>query len=155
VGGFRIEDHGGLLMYWVRAILLFTITIVGLNAAVVVVNREVTDTNISEERVRDFLLGRSTSWSSGDPVVIILCTDKSGELAVSEVTGRSVSLLQRAWKRLVFSGTGAMPLQADSVAAALIMVAKHPGAMVILSEEVVADRCRIIPLLSEKTLTSQ
>ena len=142
-------------MYWIRTILLFTITIVGLNAAVVVVNREVTDTSISEEQVRDFLLGRSTSWSSGEAVIIILCTDKSGEQAVSKVTGRSVSLLQRAWKRLVFSGTGAMPLQADSVAAALIMVAKHPGAMVILSEEVVADRCRTIPLVPEKALTSQ
>jgi hypothetical protein len=34
-------------------------------------------------------------------------------------------------------------------------VAKHPGAMVILSEEVVTDNCRIIPLLSEKTPASQ
>ena len=139
-------------MSWLRAILLFTMTIVGLNAAVVVVNREIGDIAISEERVRDFLLGRSTSWSSGDPVIIVLCTDKSGEQAVSEVTGRSVSLLLRAWKRLVFSGTGAMPLQADSVAAALSLVAKHPGAMVILSEEVVADRCRVITLMPEKNV---
>ena len=137
-------------MYWIRTIGLFALTIVGLNAAVVVVNREVTDPNITEERIRDFLLGRSTSWSSGEPVVIILCTDKSGEQAVSEVTGRSVSMLQRAWKRLVFSGTGAMPLQADSVAAALPLVAKHPGAMVILNEAPIADRCRIVSLVPEK-----
>lgn len=142
-------------MNWIRTILLIAMTAVGLNAAVVVVNREVTDANITEERVRDFLLGRSTSWSSGDPVVIIFCTDIGGEKAVSEVTGRSVSLLQRAWKRLVFSGTGAMPLQADSVAAALIMVAKHPGAMVILSEAPIADGCRIIPLSPVKKPTSE
>ncbi len=142
-------------MNWIRAIWLFAMTAACLNAAVVVVNREVTDANITEERVRDFLLGRSTSWSSGDPVVIILCTDIGGENAVSEVTGRSVSLLQRAWKRLVFSGTGAMPLQAESVAAALIMVAKHPGAMVILNEAPITDGCRIIPLSPTKMPISE
>ena len=130
--------------------LLFAMTAVGLNAAVVVVNREVTDANITEERVRDFLLGRSTSWSSGDPVVIVLCTDIAGEEAVKEVTGRSVNLLQRGWKRLVFSGTGAMPLQEDSVAAALILVAKHSGAMVILNEAPITDHCRIISLTPVK-----
>ena len=61
------------------ASFLLAMTVVALNAAVVVVNREVTDENITEERVRDFLLERSTSWSSGDPVVIILCTDTGGE----------------------------------------------------------------------------
>jgi hypothetical protein len=142
-------------MNWIRTILLISMTIMSMNAAVVVVNREVTDANITEERVRDFLLGRSTSWSSGDPVVIILCTDIPGEKAVSAVTGRSVNLLQRAWKRLVFSGTGAMPLQAETVATALNLVAKHPGAMVILNEAPIADGCRIIPLSPVKTPKNQ
>lgn len=133
-------------MYLVRAILLFFATIAGINAAVVVVNFDVADTKITEERVRDVLLGRSTSWNSGDPIIIVLCTAAAGEQAVVDLTGRSVSLLQRGWKRLVFSGTGAMPLQADSVSVALNLVAKHPGAMVILNEVPITNRCRIIPL---------
>jgi hypothetical protein len=140
-------------MYWIRLHLLLVMTIVCLNAAVVVVNPGVTDATITEERVRDFLLGRSTSWGSGDPVVIILCTEKTGETAVLDVTGRSVNMLQRGWKRLVFSGTGAMPLQADSTAVALNMVAKHPGAMVVLNEAPNAECCRIIPC-TPKTLTA-
>jgi hypothetical protein len=133
-------------MYWVRIIWLFVMTVIALNAAVVVVNIDVADTKISEERVRDFLLGRSTSWNSGDPVILVLCTDSAGEKAVSDLTGRSVSLLLRGWKRLVFSGTGAMPLQAESVSAALSLVAKYPGAITILNEAPMTDRCRIIPL---------
>jgi hypothetical protein len=140
-------------MYLIRSILLIVMTIVSLNAAVVVVNPDVADATITEERVRDLLLGRSVSWSSGNPVVLVLCSEKSGEDAMLEITGRSVNMLQRGWKRLVFSGTGAMPLQADSVAAALIMVAKHPGAMVVLSEAPMTDRCRIIPYIP-RTLTS-
>ncbi len=130
----------------IRVICLYVTTAVALNAAVAVVNAEVVDPKITEERVRDFLLGRSTSWSSGDPVIIVLCTDSSGEQAVSDLTGRSVGLLMKGWKRLVFSGAGAMPLQAESVSAALSLVAKHPGAITILNEAPVHDRCRIIPL---------
>jgi hypothetical protein len=133
-------------MYLVRAIMLFVATIAGLSAAVVVVNVDVADTNFTKERVRDVLLGRSTSWNSGDPIVIVLCSAAAGEQAVSDLTGRSVSLLLRGWKRLVFSGTGAMPIQTDSVSAAIDLVAKHPGAMAILSEVPITDRCRIIPL---------
>jgi hypothetical protein len=133
-------------MYWVRIIWLLVMTTVALHAAVAVVNMDVADTKITKERVRDFLLGRSTSWMSGDPVIIVLCTDHAGEKAVSDLTGRSVSVLLRGWKRLVFSGTGAMPLQAESVSAALSLVAKHPGAITILNEAPITDHCRIIPL---------
>lgn len=133
-------------MYGVRIISLLVMTVAALHAAVAVVNIDVADTKITDDRVRDFLLGRSTSWLSGDPVILVLCTDSAGERAVADLTGRSVSLLLRGWKRLVFSGTGAMPLQADSVSAALSLVAKHPGAITILNEAPITDHCRIIPL---------
>ncbi len=59
-------------------------------------------------------------------------------------------MLLRAWKRLVFSGMGAMPLSASSHADALGLVAKIPGAMVLLDQAPADPRWRVIPIVIAK-----
>jgi len=133
-------------MRWlVVALLMFSM--VRLDAAVVVINAEHPLETISIDRVRDLLLGRVTTWESGQSVVIVLCTDDAGESAVTGICGRSVGMLQRGWKRLVFSGTGAMPLVVASRQAAYEAVARQPGAVVVLTQAAdVTPGCRVIPI---------
>ncbi|MBA3700964.1 MAG: hypothetical protein H0W78_19110 [Planctomycetes bacterium] len=119
-----------------------------LEAVVAVVNEQVKAGDLTVERVRDMLLGRVTTWPSGHAVVIVLCTAESGEQAVNRICSRSVSLLQRGWKRLVFSGTGAMPLVADTQSAAVELVARTPGAITVLSEPPSPSAAQVIPLTS-------
>lgn len=116
------------------AAILLALLALRLDAAVAVVNEKLPAGDLTTARVRDMLLGRVTTWSSGNAVVIVLCTTDSGERGVMEVSARSVSLLQRGWKRLVFSGTGAMPLVADTPQAACEIVQRTPGAILVLAE---------------------
>ncbi len=126
-------------------ILLSGVTL-DLEAVVAVVHRQEAVGELTTERVRDLLLGRVTTWSSGQAVVIVLCTDAEGEAAVQAITGRTVGLLQRGWKRLVFSGTGAMPLVVASLPAALEAVARHPGAIAVMVTAPMNDGCHVVPL---------
>lgn len=118
-----------------------------LEAVVAVINERVMPGELTSERVRDMLLGRITTWPSGNAVVIVLCTSDPGDRAVTQICSRSVNLLQRGWKRLVFSGTGAMPLVIDTQQAALDVVGRTPGAIVVLMEAQSVGNYRVIELL--------
>lgn len=133
-------------MYRALAILLLMLGL-RLEAAVAVVNAQVQVGDLTVERVRDMLLGRIATWQSGQAVVIVLCTAEPGEQAVSRICARSVGLLQRGWKRLVFSGTGAMPLVADTQSAAMELVARTPGAITVLSGSPSAGDAQVITLI--------
>ena len=132
-------------MRFLVAILLLACAL-RMEAAVAVVNDHESVAELTVERVRDMLLGRVTTWSSGQAVVIVLCTDEAGQQAVDAISGRTVSLLQRGWKRLVFSGTGAMPVVVASLAAGLDEVAHHPGALMVTMTAPAAENCRTIVL---------
>jgi hypothetical protein len=118
-----------------------------LEAAVAVLNAGLGGhLHMDGDQVRDLLLGRITTWSDGSPVVIVLCSDPSGEEAVSTLTGRSTALLLRGWKRLVFSGTGAMPLLVSSVHDGMEQVSRHRGAILVLMAAMPVEGVRIVPL---------
>ncbi len=118
-----------------------------LSAAVVVAHNDVPVSNLDESKIRDFLLGRTTAFANGQTVVIVLCMDSAADDAMKKIVDRSANLLLRGWKRLVFSGSGAMPLQAATIQDAIALVARTPGAITILPlVESVPQTCRIIPL---------
>ena len=140
-------------MRCVVAILLASLAL-RLDAAVAVVNEKFPVGDLTTARVRDMLLGRVTTWPSGNAVVIVLCTTDSGERGVMEVCARSASLLQRGWKRLVFSGTGAMPLVADTAQAAFEIVQRTPGAILVLAESPsMQGPVQVVPLDSMSKIT--
>jgi hypothetical protein len=132
-------------MRW-AAVILLMLGALRVDAAVALVNAALPVERLSIERVRDLLLGRVTTWETGQPVTIILCTDQEGEPAITRICGRSTSLLQRGWKRLVFSGTGAMPLVVASRQAGIDAIARHPGALMVLQDAQPATGCRVIPI---------
>jgi ABC-type phosphate transport system substrate-binding protein len=118
------------------AIILLLSVWLRLDGAVAVVDPGVAPGALTKERVRDLLLGRVTTWSNGEALVIVLCASETGDRAVMSVCARSVSVLQRGWKRLVFSGTGAMPMMVETPQAAVELVRRTPGAITLLGENV-------------------
>jgi hypothetical protein len=107
-----------------------------LEGAVAVVDSGVPVGELTRERARDLLLGRVTTWPNGEAVVIVLCANQSGDRAVMGLCGRAVGVLQRSWKRLVFSGTGAMPVMVDTPLAAMDQVRSTRGAITVLEDAV-------------------
>jgi hypothetical protein len=116
---------------------------------VAVVNPSVPETTLSAERVRDILLGRVTTWQDGSAVVIILIEDPQADAALLQVAGRDSTRLLRGWKRLVYAGTGAMPLVVHGLTEGLAAVAEHPGGIAVVPLEMPGNRWRCLRLLAK------
>jgi len=114
----------------------------GLHAQVAVVNVTAPFQQLDATRVRDMFLGRVTTWPDGTPVIIVLTNDPAADAALVLVVGRDREWLLRGWKRLVFSGTGAMPLQAASEREGLELLARQHGAILIAGSIVADERWR-------------
>ena len=142
----RAQDHGGLLMLPLLALLLVLATQAPLEAEVVAVNQGVPEQAFDSERVANILLGRSTTWSDGRPVIVVISLEPSADRTVNEVLGRDTDRLLRGWKRLVYAGGGAMPTTVRSNADALALVAQQPGSIVLLPMAGPVPGCRIYDL---------
>lgn len=99
-------------------------------AEVAVVHDSVTGGEIDSAVLRNILLGRTTVWANGVPVVVVLSREDGS--SIDEVSGRDLNRLLRGWKRLAFSGGGRMPTVVDDRAAALRAVAATRGAVAVL-----------------------
>lgn len=109
-------------------LLGFTTTV---SAQVAVVHPTRTDT-VDRDQLRNILLGRVTTWADGSQIVLILSSDAGSRAAIEELTGRDLDRLLRGWKRILFSGNGAMPVNTSGSTEALELVAQRPGAIAIV-----------------------
>lgn len=116
-----------------------------LEAEVAALNLGNHDQTITSERIINMLLGRTTTWADGTPVIVIISEEASADAAMQSMIGRDSERLLRGWKRLVYAGNGAMPTIARTNAEALELVAKLPGSIAILPS-VTSSACRIIPM---------
>ncbi len=130
-----------------RLMVVLAAALLPLAAQVVVVNPSVSDHDLDAQHLAAIFHGSITTWSDGQSVVLVLADDPTADLHLSHAIGRGRQMLMRAWKRLVFSGMGSMPLSATSSEEALGLVAKTPGAMVLLDQAPADPRWRVIPLM--------
>ncbi|HEX3134317.1 MAG TPA: hypothetical protein VHX44_12135 [Planctomycetota bacterium] len=132
-------------------ILLLMAPLSSLAAQVAVVNPSVPEVSIDARRMAALLQGRITTWEDGTPVVLVLAQDPLADVHLSHIAGREREVLLRGWKRLVFAGSGAMPLTARSVEEGLALVAKTSGAVLLLDHADMDPRWRVMPI----TLTAE
>jgi hypothetical protein len=128
------------------SILLLLVLLTPLAAQVAVVHPSVTDGDIDASRMAALLQGRVTSWKDGKAVVLVVASDPLADVHLSHVAGRERQVLLRGWKRLVFAGSGAMPLVASSTDEALALVSKTPGAVLLLDHAPIDARWRVVPI---------
>lgn len=117
-----------------------------VHAEVAMVHPQVPETILSLERTRDLLLGRVTTWNDGSPVVLVLVDDPSSDALLMQLIGRDRSRLLRGWKRMIYTGSGAMPLLASSPTEAIDLVARHAGAIALIPNILPDGRCRYLTL---------
>ena len=70
-----------------------------------VVSESVKATSLDKAALKDLLLGKTPYWDGGQPVEIVILSDKT-EPALKEITGMSGSQFKTHWQRLTFSGRG-------------------------------------------------
>lgn len=113
-------------------------------AQVAVVNAGIKDL-VDREQLRNLLLGRVNTWRDGSQVVLVLSADAASRAAIEELTGRDFDRLLRGWKRILFSGNGAMPVVTNSANEALEAAAGRAGVIAIVGVAPQADpRLRVV-----------
>lgn len=113
-------------------VLVLVAVCTGVHAQVALADPRLPAETLERERLRDILLGRVTTWPDGTPIILILAEE--GDEAQRAFSGRDLAQLLRGWKRLVYSGNGAMPKVERSVAEALVEAQRHRGALVFVPQ---------------------
>jgi hypothetical protein len=117
-------------------------------AQVAIVKAERADA-VDRDLLRNILLGRVTTWADGSQIVLILSADPGSRAAIEELTGRDLERLLRGWKRILFSGNGAMPISTSGANEALEEVSHRPGAIAIVGVTPADPRLRIAVTLGK------
>lgn len=123
--------------------LLLLVIATAASAQVAVVNARIPDA-VDRDYLRNLLLGRVTTWHDGSLVVLVLSSDPASRAAIEELTGRDLDRLMRGWKRILFSGNGAMPIVTNSSSEALEIAATKPGVIAIVGTEPTDQRVRVV-----------
>jgi len=112
----------------------------------VVVNKANKASSISADDLARIYLGKKTLWDSGTRIVPAMPEEESaaGEAFLSVTLQKSVSQFRTYWKRLLFSGGGAVPKVFRSSGQILDLVARQPGAIGIVEASAVDDRVRVL-----------
>jgi hypothetical protein len=127
--------------------LLLSALLSPLMAQVAVVHPAVPETAMDAKRMTALLQGRISIWGDGTPVVLVFAQDPLADRHLNHVAGRDREVLLRGWKRVVFAGSGAMPLIARSAEEGLALVAKTPGAVLLLDHADADPKWRILPIM--------
>jgi len=114
----------------------------------VVVNKENKLASLSTDDLNRIFLGKKTLWDSGVRIVPAMPEEESpaGETFLSGTLKKSVSQFRAYWKRLLFSGGGAVPKVFRNSSQLIDFVARNPGAIAVVETGGDEDRVRVIEI---------
>jgi ABC-type phosphate transport system substrate-binding protein len=114
---------------------------------VIIVNRNVTLSAISEAQLRDIFTGARSRLNDGTRVTpVLLKGGPAHEVFLRNHLGENPEEFRTRWRKAVFTGQGAMPREFSSEAALLNYVASTPGAIGYVSRASVAEGIRVLSI---------
>jgi len=114
----------------------------------VIVSKENKIASLSTDDLNRIFLGKKTLWESGTRIVPAMPEEESpaGEIFLAGTLKKSVSQFRAYWKRLLFSGGGAVPKVFRSSSQLVDFVARQPGAIAVIEASAVDDRVRVLEI---------
>ena len=108
---------------------MFLITFFGNSAfaeLVMIANPGVSETTLSYKDVQEIFLGKRVQWSNNTAIRPVILKDPDlYEMFLKQYVKKSESQWNTYWKRMVFTGQGMPPEQADTQQALLEYVVKN------------------------------
>jgi len=111
-----------------------------------VVNSASALSGLSTDQMKDYFLGKKTTWEDGSKVVVVVIKDGGTSEALLAKLGKNSQQFMTGWKKLIFTGKGSMPEQVESDDALVALVAKTPGAIGLVDKAKVKDGVKAIAL---------
>lgn len=108
-------------------------------AETVVVNAGLGVAELSKDDLEGMFEGKKANWPSGAKVVLVIQPDAAAhESFLKAYVGKSPAQFATAWKKIVFTGKAAAPVNAKSDAEVVEAVAKSAGAVGYISDPAAA-----------------
>lgn len=101
---------------------------------------------LSSDQMKDYFLGKKTTWEDGTKVVVVVIKDGRTNEALLAKLGKNSQQFMTGWKKLVFTGKGSMPEQVESDDALIALIAKTPGSIGLVDQAKIKDGVKAIPL---------
>lgn len=141
---------------FVSAVSALTLTILSSPAMaagelVVVVNPESGVTKMSRDEVISIFMGRARKLSTGVTALPIdqMATTSYKASFYRELVNKELAEINSYWARLVFSGQGTPPRQAENIAEVIEIVATNKGAVGYIPREAVTRNLRVVAELGK------
>lgn len=100
------------------------------HAIQIIVNKNLSETSLNADDVKNIYTGKKTRWSDNDNIVVAVLTDKDiHEKFLNAFVGRSSNQFTTLWKQMMFTGKGKLPKKFDSVSDMVDFVSKTEGAI--------------------------
>lgn len=115
-------------------------------AETIIVNAKSSAPSLDDDDMRSYFLGKKTTWSDGSRVVVVVLRDGASHDALLKLLGKSSSQFSTGWKKLIFTGKGAMPEQVDSEDELVEFVARTPGAIAFVDAGKVKDGVKAVSI---------
>ena len=126
-------DYREVLMKKAFICLCIAIGVVAGSAyadVLIVTNKDVPESNITQQDIKDIFLGKKTKWSNSEKIHFVLVKDPAvHDGFVKNYLQKSPSQFQNYWKNMVFTGEGKTPTTFESTQELIEYVSKTPGAV--------------------------
>lgn len=128
-------------------VMIVAVSVTSLSAEeTVILNGGSALASLSEDDLKDYYLGKKASWPDGSKVVVVVLKDGPSHEKLMSKLGKSSSQFTTGWKKLVFTGKGAMPEQVGSEDELVAYVAKTAGAIGFVDAGKVKDGVKAVPV---------
>ena len=111
-----------------------------------VVNPSVTAKGLSDDVLKDIYLGKTSIWDDGTKITVVILKDGPSHDALMHRLNKSSQQFLSSWKKLVFTGKGAMPEIVANDQALVDFVAKTPGAIGYVDKDKVKEGVKALPI---------
>jgi len=114
----------------------------------VIVNISVSQIELSKSTLQAIFGMRLRKWPNGTPIkVFILSDEHTSHIGFCKlILNVFPHQLRRAWNRLVYSGTGQVPIEVASMEQMLARIATTSGAIGYIDRSLLNDQVRSIPI---------
>lgn len=134
------------LINFIRAgIIVSTTGCSSVNAAEIVVNQTVPSKQYTLTEVRAVFMMRQRFWPNGEQIKVFTLSDS--DLLHKDFVKKNLNMfphqLRRVWDRMLFSGTGAIPVQLDSEQEMIDKIASTPYAIGYLNSRPDNEKIRL------------
>ena len=117
----------------------------GAQDVVLVANKSVKFSEITNSDLRAIFMGTKTRFADGSHAVpVTLKGGPAHEVFLKHHVGEDPEEFRSQWRKLVFTGQGAMPRAFDSESALIEYVAATPGAVGYVSRVSSQDRVKVL-----------